>query len=234
LSTWDRGVSRVYNLLKRNVSLQKTGLSMLDAGCGDGMTGLAFASYGYKVELIDFEDWRDPRAKSIPFKNSSLSHELPYDSNSFDLVCSFNTFEHLERPKNSFEELLRVCKHGGIIYLAFGPLYNSPWGLHVYRTLYMPYPQFLFSKNFLEKKLKVLGILDLGRKRNSIQPLNKWKDSDFMELWKSSKVTVLNMSALSDFSHLAFILKYNKAFSGRKLTLKNVTTQALYATLMKK
>lgn len=233
-STWKRGIDRALDLLKKFEILRQPGLTVLEAGCGDGMTGYMLASYGHCVALNDIEDWRDTRANDIHFLSSDLCDELPLNSGSFDLVYSYNTFEHLDDPGAALSELVRVCKSSCFIYIEFGPLYASPWGLHAHRTFRMPYPQFLFSKSFFEDKIKKLGIYDLGKKASTLQPMNQWRVSQFRRLWQESGCTVLSSLVLTDHSHLGLIEKFPKAFTGRGLTLEDVTTQALYVTLMKK
>ncbi|MEW5804247.1 MAG: class I SAM-dependent methyltransferase [bacterium] len=232
-NTWKRGTERTLNLLEIT-KLHAPGLTMLDAACGDGMTGYALSCYGHRVTLTDIEDWRDIRAKELPFMPANLSIELPLDSNSFDLIYSYNAFEHLDDPSVALRELVRVCKKGGYIYIEFGPIYSSPWGLHSYRTIRMPYPQFLFSKSFLEVKLEKLGVYDLGRKCFSLQPLNQWRVSDFDSLWQHSQCEIVSHSAFVDNTHLDIIKKFHLAFTGMGLTIEDVTTQALVVMLRKK
>jgi SAM-dependent methyltransferase len=165
-TTWTRAAQRFINILKSfdSISLNEK-CAFLDAGCGDGMLGILAESFGMKPYLVDMEDWRDERAKRLPLSIQRLEKLDKFDSNIFDLVSSFNTFEHLSDPKIAFEELIRVCKPGGFIFLEFGPIYHGPWGLHAYRSLHMPYPQFLFTEEFTLKKLADLGIYDLGKKK---------------------------------------------------------------------
>lgn len=141
-STWERGILRARELLKKLKVLRKPGLTLLDAGCGDGMTGYVLASYGHNVMLADIDDRRDDRSKDLPFFGIDLCAKSGMKDNEFDIVFSYNTFEHLYAPEATLCEIVRVCKTGGYIYLAFGPLYASPWGLHAYSTIHMPYSQF--------------------------------------------------------------------------------------------
>ena len=232
-STWERGTKRALNLLNSEV-FREPGLNVLEAGCGDGMAGYALACYGHKVTLVDLEDWRDERAKKLPFVAGDLCAKLPLDPESHEVIVSYQTFEHLEDPAKSLAELVRICKTGGHIYLRFGPLYASPWGLHAYRTLHMPYPQFLFSETFINQKLQELGIYDLGQQRTSLQPLNRWKLSRFSRLWRESDCEIISYSELTDDSHLNLIKEYPKAFSGRELAFKDVVTQAISVMLRKR
>src|SRR5687768_6874627 len=126
---WWRGAQRCF-WISPMCDLREPGKHVLEATCGDGMTGHAFASYGHDVTLHDLEDWRDPRAKALPFVQGSLARPLALGDAQFDLVMSYNAFEHLDDPAHAIKELVRVCKPGGHLYIDFGPLYASAWGLH--------------------------------------------------------------------------------------------------------
>ncbi|MFC1667673.1 class I SAM-dependent methyltransferase [Candidatus Omnitrophota bacterium] len=105
-STWKRGTKRASVLMESLEVLRKPELRMLEVGCGDGMTGYAFVNYGHDVSLIDIDDWRDKRASNIDFVRSDVCSRLPFDSDSFDIAYSFNTFEHLGNPEAALRELV--------------------------------------------------------------------------------------------------------------------------------
>jgi SAM-dependent methyltransferase len=232
-STWRRGVTRAGWLIE-NCALTAPGKAVLEVACGDGMVGLALAGFGHRVTLNDRVDWRDPRAAALPFVLGDVCRRLALESESFDLVCSYNAFEHLADPPAALAELLRLCRPGGLIYLSFGPLYASPWGLHAYRTLHMPFPQFLFSPAFLARKLVQLGIRDLGQAQSALQPLNRWRLARFDSLWSRSGCERLHLrhTAASPM-HLDLIRRYPHAFAGRGLTFADVSTQAVSVLLKK-
>jgi SAM-dependent methyltransferase len=232
-STWRRGVERALNLFDF-VELRQGQRRILEVTCGDGMTGFTLHSYNHFVTLNDLEDRRDNRAKNIAFVEGDICKSLNLNSNSFDFVCSYNAFEHLENPAKALDEIIRVCKKGGLIYLEFGPLYASPWGMHVYRTVKMPYPQFLFSERFLKNKLNELGIYDLGEKRSDLQPLNKWRLNQFFQLWEKCDCDTVESSLVTDFSCLKYIMRFPEAFCNKDLTFEDVTTQAIILALRKR
>lgn len=232
LSNWRRGVERADRLLTSG-ALSHEQADILEVGCGDGMAGAALASYGHSVTLADFSDWRDPRARALPFTTADVCSSLPLGDSSYDLVFSFNTFEHLLCPDAALGQLVRVCRVGGTIHLAFGPLYSSPWGLHAYRTLYMPYSQFLFSDAFIQHKLEQLGIRDLGTKRAELQPLNRWRLAQFDQLWQNSGCTILSRWVMPDCSHLRLVQDFPEAFSGLGLEFEDLTTSNIHVVLQK-
>ena len=232
-STWKRAADRVYNILN-HTGLQTPGMTLLDAACGDGMLGVLLNSYGHNAYLTDIEDWRNNRAKHLPFIKQSMEDLNLFHTEQFDCVCSFNAFEHVKDPSIAFQELFRVCKPGGYIYLEFGPLYCSPWGLHVHHTLSMPYPQFLFSESFLMWKLEKIGIYDLGKESPEIQPLNKWNYSQFNSLWSENpSCRVIYNHRIRNENYTKYIFKYHKAFTNRGLTYQDLTTQGICVCLQK-
>jgi ubiquinone/menaquinone biosynthesis C-methylase UbiE len=232
-STWSRAVKRTTFALNQ-LNIREPGMNILDAACGDGMLGVLLNSYGHQTLLTDMEDWRDIRAKPLPFYQQRLEYLRDFKSNQFDLIFSFNSFEHLSDPKTAFNELLRVCKPGGNIYLEFGPLYHGPWGLHAHRSLRMPYPQFLFLEEFTNRKLRELGIDDLGRKSEQLQPLNKWKYADFTRLWaENSLCKVVFQKRETNEDHLQVVIRYFRAFRGRNIDYLDLTTQGISVFIQK-
>ena len=230
---WRRGAARTLALLELPI-LREPGARVLEAGCGDGMTGYLLRCYGHAVTLTDIADWRDRRARGLDFVRADLCAGVALAADQFDLVCSYNTFEHLDHPGRALDELVRVCKPGGIIRLQFGPLYASAWGLHAYKTLTIPYAQFLFSPAFIADKLRALGIRDLGGARDTLQPLNHWRAADFRRLWRRADCDVIAQSARHDRSGLALIDRFPQAFTGRGLTFADIVTKQLAVTLRKR
>jgi SAM-dependent methyltransferase len=179
------------------------------------------------------EDWRDPRARSQEFKAAVLEDGLPFEDAEFDLVFSFNTFEHVCDPDACLREILRLLRPAGIVHLSFGPLYCSAWGLHAYRSLTMPYPQWLFSHAFIERKLADLGIRDLGRERATLQPLNQWRARQFDRLWSKSGCRVIDREKWDESENIGLILQYPECFSGRDLLFEDVAVSGVNITLQK-
>jgi SAM-dependent methyltransferase len=229
-----RGTDRARTLLSIT-NLTEPRARVLEASCGDGMTGWCLSSFGCDVHLHDLEDWRDKRARTLPMTLGDLGCRLPLGEGSFDLACCYNAFEHVTDPAASLHELLRLARSGGSIFLDFGPLYASPWGLHAYRMLLMPYPQFLFSEAFLQRKLKELGIRDLGKECANLQPLNRWRLAQFEALWRDSGCEILGCKRFqASPGHTDIVMKYPEAFRGLGLNYDDVTVQSLQVLLRKR
>ena len=220
-SIYKRACNRVVNLIDQD-DFAEPRLKGLDLGAGDGMLGLLLQVFGHQMMLCDIEDWRVNAAKQLPMITVDHYGIIPASDETFDFVVSFNSFEHFSNPERMMDELLRVTKPGGIFFFEFGPLYCSPWGLHAYRSLRMPYPQFLFSENFVEQKLDEIGIWDLGNKRNKLQYLNKWSSEQFENLWKQPNIEVVSLDWHIDRMHLDLICEYPECFRGRGLSLDDL------------
>lgn len=231
-STWRRGVERSVALTGLP-GMDQPGRSVLEIGCGDGMLGVALQSFGHRVTLTDVEDWRDARARELPFALADGCARLPFGDGSFCLVCSYNAFEHVDNPAWALAEAVRVTRPGGLIFLEFGPLYRSAWGLHAYRTLRMPYPQFLFSEAFIARRLEELGIWDLGKKRTQLQPMNRWSLAQFKALWAASGCHVVKEVLGKERAGLELLPEFPEAFRGRGLTWEDLVTSWIAVTLQK-
>jgi len=235
-ATWKRGCERVTKLLtllpELRVSKQ---LKAFETGCGDGMTSCALAGYigdAADITVNDTEDWRDERARGLSFVAGDVCAGLPLPSDSFDLALTYNTFEHLEDPRAALRELVRVCRKGAYILVDFAPLFPSSLGLHAF-CLRMPYPQFLFSASLIDRKIKELGIEDLGTINDSLQATNGWRVAEFRELWRLSGCDVVCLKEETDYRHLGVVTQYPHAFSGRGLTIDDLVVWGVSVLLRK-
>lgn len=232
-SSWIRATARFDTLLKIE-GLQAPGLRVLEVGCGDGSLGAIMDLYGHDVTLVDMEDWREKRATNIEFQKCDICLDSqPFDDNTFDLVVSYNTFEHVQNPSAALNAILQMCRPGGYIYLDFAPLYCSAYGLHAHRTLNMPFPQFLFSEEFLGERLRQFGIHDLGRERSTLQYVNKWKHSDYTALFASGAFSTLRLDVDCSDCFIDIIRDYPESFRGRRLTLNDVRAVGIRTLLQK-
>jgi len=232
-SCYRRGVERSLALFNCLPGFRSPGAAVLEIGCADAMVGAALALYGHTVTLVDLQDRRDNRAKGLAFLQVDVCEGIPLKESSFDAIYSYNTLEHIADPRKTLRECVRLCKPGGRIYFEFGPLYASAWGLHAYNTLRIPYAQFLFSLHFIEQKLNILGINDLGEKRAALQPMNQWRLQQFTQLWQESGCVVESVRQYDELGFLDMIRRFPGAFAGRGLTYEDVTRQSLFVLLRK-
>ena len=98
---------------------------VLELGAGQAQDGCFFASQGYSVVSTDFEDSALELAKKKAYEKSvqlevqkiDLRNELPYESESFDVVYSHLSLHYFdfETTIRLFGEIQRVLKRGGVL-----------------------------------------------------------------------------------------------------------------------
>lgn len=81
------------------------GETVLDLGCGDGLTSLVLQQTGYAPWLTDVIDYRDPAARGLPFAPMPHPGSLPYAGQRFDSAIVLAVLHHVEAQ--SLEPLLR-------------------------------------------------------------------------------------------------------------------------------
>ena len=110
--------------------LEVAGSLALDVGTGAGymtraMRGAGATCFGIEYDLGELT-WRGEPPTGIAI-GSAL--EMPFRTGSFDVVFSSNVLEHVPDPWTMADEMVRVTRSGGIVYLSFTN-WLSPWGGH--------------------------------------------------------------------------------------------------------
>lgn len=135
--------------LNKLVSLK--GARILVIGCGLGYLSYVLASEcNCRVIGIDLRkraDWDLLKTKSpnLDYQAVDLSSENPFDMESFDLIVSFWTWEHVIHPFTLLRECCKVLKPSAAIYID-AQLYRGPSGSHKYREVFFPFPHLLFEE----------------------------------------------------------------------------------------
>lgn len=100
--------------------------SVLDVGAGPRQFADAFRGAGARYVPVDY----DATVSSVREGGLVASAaQLPLADGSVDVVFSSNLMEHVEDPKQVADELVRVLRPGGILYLSYTN-WLSPWGGH--------------------------------------------------------------------------------------------------------
>lgn len=111
---------RHYQLVKE--ALPKKTLKILDCGCGTGefLSGLNYSKwkkYGVEVDPERLKLAKKRKGKII-FNKMKVGAPLPYKSASFDVVTLFHVLEHVDSEARIINEIARILKPGGILFLA--------------------------------------------------------------------------------------------------------------------
>lgn len=142
--------------------------SILDVGSGEGFTLslLKEKKIGNTLEGLEYSEVAIQLGKEmfpgVNLRQGDIYH-MPYADNSFDLVICSEVLEHLERPEEALQELMRVTKK----YCLFS-VPNEPW---------------FMTANFLRGK-------NVSRWGNDIEHINHWSGGAFSQ-FVGAKLEVL-------------------------------------------
>jgi SAM-dependent methyltransferase len=127
------------------------GAEVLDAACGAGYGAAHLAQQASKVvgldvdrETIDQARRRYPLA-NVEFRVGDTAHLSDPDA-SFDVICSFETIEHVADPEQTLAEFARVLRPGGTLLISTpsvqvttsspaNPFHQVEWSVDDFRAL---------------------------------------------------------------------------------------------------
>ncbi|MGB7818637.1 MAG: class I SAM-dependent methyltransferase [Ornithinibacter sp.] len=106
------------------------GATVVDIGGGPGYFADAFAGAGARYAGVE-PDAGEMTARGGVTGNSLRGSglDLPLSSASVDVAFSSNVLEHVPDPVRMAEEMLRVVRPGGVVFISWTP-WLSPWGGH--------------------------------------------------------------------------------------------------------
>ena len=132
-------------------------LRYLDMGCGSGELTIAFAGLGVKritgvdflprnIETAQAHARRIGTGPEVQFICRDLRAWVPEEK--YDVLLSFDALEHIEDPGVFLRKMTGFIAPGGRAVLAFGPLFHSPYGDHMWDffRLQIPWRGVLFSE----------------------------------------------------------------------------------------
>lgn len=135
--------------------LDLRGCHVLDLGTGLGGKLAYYQQLGpASITTVDIEPDRSAAARTfiaarepggeIRFATADAAH-LPFADGTFEAVISNETFEHIQRPLPALQEVARVTRPGGWVFISFPPYY-APWGAHLNNWITLPWVQVVFSE----------------------------------------------------------------------------------------
>ncbi len=137
-------------------------VKVLDMAAGCGTFVLYGLHNGYDAWGVEPEQWkREYYRKKIEASGycrafidhviDAVGEDLPFEDNSFDLITTYQTLEHVQDINKCIREMLRVVKPGGVVYVR-APDYNSFFEPH-YRIPFLP----KMNRKLASVYLKCLG-----------------------------------------------------------------------------
>ena len=113
-------------LITRHEPLE--GRTVLDVGAGQDQFGRRFVERGARYVAVDLE-----RESLNPGPGNGAvvgrGENLPFPDGFADIVMSNNVMEHVTRPGLVADEMLRVVRPGGLLFISY-TVWASPWGGH--------------------------------------------------------------------------------------------------------
>lgn len=102
--------------------------SVLDAGCGEGFVAETFLRAMPSISLTGFDPY-EPSVKAARLRNPRGDfqvgdiYDIPFDDESFDLVCCIEVLEHLHDAPAALSELARVARKAVVLSVPHEPFF---------------------------------------------------------------------------------------------------------------
>lgn len=146
------------------------GASILDFGCGEGVTALGLALGFSPRRVVGVDIMPDPeRCLAVAKKNLNLESlpanlelhrvqpgRLHSDSERFDLAYSWSVFEHVDQAllERSLSLVHSALRPGALFLVQIAPLYYSAEGSHLSHVVPEPWAHLLMQENRLEDRVR--------------------------------------------------------------------------------
>lgn len=198
-------------------------MKILNVGAATGATSEMLSKFG-EVTSLEYDEFCCKFLKEktgIEAINASLT-DLPFEDDSYDIICAFDVIEHIEDDIKAIEEIHRVLKPNGKYFLTV-PAFQSLWSNHdVINHHFRRYRKNQFNKLIVNNKLKINYstyfnfwlFIPISIVRFILNNIPRKKDSDSTgsdnEIMQSSKI--VNGILYRIFYSEKFLLKLNIKF----------------------
>lgn len=159
-------VDRQLNPARAKAIEEHAGASFLDVGCGNGRYVLHYANT-HQTAGLDIQSYPQWEEAEFRFRTGDAA-KLPYDDNSFDTICCFETLEHVPDPHRVLQELHRVARRNVILSV---PNCELPPALKDSRLTYFHYTD-RSHVNFYRKDTLSQAFTVTGFANCSVTPIN--------------------------------------------------------------
>ena len=140
-------------------SKEKT-TKILEIGGGNGLQAKLISEMGYDIISTDIS----PKLPTYYTVQKIDSTNLPFPSESFDLILSSHVLQHLENIEATFNEIKRVIKKNGII-IHIVPTQNWTIVTNFWHYLFIP----KYLSRALNKRLRKKNYFSKQYKKNNIE-----------------------------------------------------------------
>jgi len=152
-------VDNFKNRLKEIVKFKKRG-QLLEIGSAYGYF-LKEAGKYFAVTGIDIDRYVCEQARNISKKKIICGNflDINFKNKKYDVICLFDTIEHLKQPKEYLQKIFKILKNAGIVAIETGDIASLLPKIqgHKWRLIKPKYHLSYFSKNTLTRLLKDTG-----------------------------------------------------------------------------
>jgi 2-polyprenyl-3-methyl-5-hydroxy-6-metoxy-1,4-benzoquinol methylase len=129
-----------FSRISERLTQGRSGLRVLDIGCGNGVLLRQFLKRGCICYGSDPSPWAQTCAEKYGYTMIPLIEKAQIEPSSFDIVTSTSTLEHVSRPLEHVSRIMEILKPGGIAYFTL-PSYGSlPIRLHIVKGRFVVCP----------------------------------------------------------------------------------------------
>lgn len=192
-------------------------LKVLDVGCGGGFLSNFLAQNGLSVTGIDLSESsleiakRKDLSRCVNYVRAD-AYQLPFGDESFDVITSTDSLEHVGDPKRVLREVARCLKNGGLFFfhtfnrtvlaylLAIKSLEwfvkNTPRNLHVIDYFIKPNDLVTWLEDLGLDTLELRGLRPVILQKPTLKILLRGVvDPDFQFTWTGSlKVSYIGIA----------------------------------------
>jgi ubiquinone/menaquinone biosynthesis C-methylase UbiE len=155
----------------------------------------------FGVDIADFSLKPHPRYNFL----RSDAQNLALKSNSIDIVYCINAFEHIPDPEKTLNEIYRILRPGGFVFISFIPAYYSDVGSHMAEHVPEPWAHLIYSEDEYISKLRTATPGTEYWVQEYQNGLNRKTRSYFLKLFKQFDNNWLNR--LSGSSRFEIMVK---------------------------
>ncbi len=221
---WFKARSKIIETHTKKLVEGFTDTNILNVGVATGATSKMLSKFGEVTSLEYDKDCCLFLKEQLNFDviQGSVT-ELPFENQSFDLVCAFDVIEHVSDDSLALNEMVRVCKPGGRILVTV-PAFMSLWSEHDeinhhFRRYTKKSLQHLFEQsdqghiNYISYFNSILFLpIYLTRRVSNLLSSKKNKKAALKSDFSKFKTGALNNILYNIFLAENFVLKKNKSF----------------------
>jgi 2-polyprenyl-3-methyl-5-hydroxy-6-metoxy-1,4-benzoquinol methylase len=237
---WESAERSLERFMRRfGKTLDFSGRSLLDVGCGSGVLCIAAARQGARA-VVGIDLHISAARKLLQERGQDVADRVTFvqadgtldalEGRRFDVVVSKDSFEHYADPESFMHSISAKLTPGGELIIGFGPLWKSPWGAHIEFMTKVPWVHLIFPEEVITTERRRFRPEEDAKRFEAVRGgLNKMTLARFESMVASSGLqSVYFETNVSDSK----VIKAMKLLS-RIPPLREYFTQSIFTILRK-